>query len=117
MGSISFDINDVLKKMNTINNKVEKATQLYAETVAKKMEEDMKKKAPWVDKTSLTRQGLNARVFRTTTGKEIRLSSPTNQFKYLELANEKKHAIAWPTVQRWKGEILSDWANMISRIR
>jgi hypothetical protein len=117
MGSLSFNINDVLKKMNTINNKVEKATQLYAESAAKKMEEDMKKKAPWTDKTSLTRQGLNARVFRTTTGKEIRLSSPTNQFKYLELANEKKYAIAWPTVQRWTGEILSGWASMISRIR
>ncbi|MCM0648634.1 hypothetical protein NBE98_09635 [Clostridium swellfunianum] len=117
MGSLNFIIDDVLNKMNSLNNKVDRATQLYAESAAKKMEAFMKKKAPWTDRTALTRQGLNARVFRTSSGKEIRLSSPTEQFKYLELANEKGYAIAWPTIQRFKGEVIKGWAEMISRIR
>ncbi len=117
MGSLSFNLDDVFKKMNEINTKVDKASQLYAETSGKKMEADMKKNKPWEDKTGLTKQGLNAKIVKTPSGRDIMLSSPTNQFKYLELAHEKKYAIAWPTVQKWKGEVLSGWANVIARLR
>ncbi|GIM29823.1 hypothetical protein CPJCM30710_24890 [Clostridium polyendosporum] len=117
MGSLSFDIGDVLKNMAVINDKVEKATYLYAETAGKKIEGDAKKNAHWIDRTGLTRQGLNTKVVKTTSGIDIRLSSPTYQFKYLELAHEKKYAIAWPTIKKFKGEVLTGWANVISKIR
>lgn len=117
MGSLSFDIGDVLKNMAVINDKVEKATHLYAETAGKKMEADAKRNAHWADRTGLTRQGLNAEVVKTTSGTDIRISSPAYQFKYLELAHEKKYAIAWPTVKKFKGEVLIGWANVISKIR
>jgi len=117
MGSLNLNINDVLRNMTVIEAKVERASQLYAETAGQKMEVDMKRNAKWSDRTGLTRQGLNAKVSKTVGGRDIVLSSPTNHFKFLELAHEKKYAIAWPTIQKWKGEVLSGWANMIARIR
>lgn len=117
MGNLNFDMSGILKGLAEYELKVKKATELYADTAGKKMIADAKPKAPWTDRTGLSRQTMDNDIEMLGDGINIVLRGNTPQFKYLELANEKKYAILWPTIQRWQGKVLSGWSNVLSRLR
>ncbi len=93
--------------------KVERATNLYAETSGVKMINDAKIKAPWIDRTGNSRQTMDHKITKAGTTTIISLRGNTPHFKYLELCHEKKNAILWPTIQRWSGQVLSGWSKII----
>lgn len=113
MSGIKFDATKLLKGLSDMELKAEKATQVYAEAAASKMINDAKKNANWIDRTGNSRQTMDYEVTRKGQITEIKLRGNTPHFKYLELAHEKKHAILWPTVQRWSGQVLKGWAKVI----
>jgi hypothetical protein len=107
----------IFKGLAEYELKVKKATEMYANTAGKNMIADAKPKASWVDRTGLSRQTMDNATEVQGKGVNIILRGNTPQFKYLELANEKKYAVLWPTIQRWQGRVLTGWSNMLSKLR
>lgn len=110
---IRLDAGNLLKGLSEMELKAQIATQLYAETSATKMVNDAKDNAPWTDRTGNSRQTIDHSI--TNAGKKvtINLRGNTPHFKYLEFCHEKKHAILWPTIQKWSGKVLEGWVKVI----
>lgn len=108
-----LDASSLMSGLADIQLKVERATNLYAETSAIKMINDAKLKAPWTDRTGNSRQTMDHNITKAGTITRISLRGNTPHFKYLELCHEKKNAILWPTIQRWSGQVLSGWSKII----
>lgn len=113
--SIRLDASGLLNGLSEMEFKVQQGTRLYAETAATKMINYAKKNAPWTDRTGNSRQTMDNEIISKGKSMEIRLRGNTPHFKYLELAMEKRYAILFPTIKRWKGEVLSGWAKVVSK--
>lgn len=112
-----IDISDALRGLGEVNSKFIKAGKLYGDTAGKMMVADAKKNAPWTDRTALSRQTIDNAVLDANGGIEIVLRGNTDQFKYLELAHEKKYAILMPTLEKWRGKVLIGWSNVLNKVR
>jgi hypothetical protein len=108
-----LDSSSLINGLADMQLKVERATNLYAETAGMKMINDAKLNAPWTDRTGNSRQTMDYKITKSGTTTRINLRGNTPQFKYLELCHEKKNAILWPTIQRWSGQVLSGWSKII----
>lgn len=108
-----LDSSSLINGLADMQLKVERATNLYAETSGIKMINDDKIKAPWTDRTGNSRQTMDHKITKSGTTTRISLRGNTPHFKYLELCHEKKNAILWPTIQRWSGQVLSGWSKII----
>lgn len=113
--SIRLDASGLLNGLSKMEFKVQQGTRLYAETAATKMINYAKKNAPWDDDTGNSRGTMDYEVTNKGKSVEIKLRGNTPHFKYLELAMEKRYAILFPTIKRWKGEVLSGWAKVVSK--
>lgn len=117
MSEFRFDIKNALEQMVRVSEKFEKASQLYADTAGKKMVAHAKKNATWTDRTSLSRNTIDNAVEKDYGQINIVLRGNTEQFKYLELSNAKKFAILWPTITKYKGEIVQGWGTFLNKVR
>lgn len=115
MSGIEFNAAGLLNGLTAYNDKVHKATELYAETAKDKMIAYAKPHAPWTDRTGLSRQTIDGTVVPQFASTKIELFGSTPQFKYLELCHDKVWAILWPTVNLMSPEIKKGWASFISR--
>lgn len=114
------------------------AIQTYCDAAALKCEEEMKKNAPWRNRTGRARQSLRGRAFSSETiltnpealerlaraneeplkAKEyvIELSSNVDYAVYLEYTHEGKYAIIKPTIQKMSQEVMSGCQNLFNYI-
>ena len=113
----NIDASSVMSNMDLIASKVLSAGKMYGETAGLKMISDAKQSAKWTDRTALSRQTMSNTTLQSGSSTEIVLSGNTDQFKYLELAMEKKYAILMPTINKWQGQVLTGWANAINKVR
>lgn len=105
-GSIKMD-GDLLDVLETMSKRMPPAIRMYAETAAKKLEEDAKLRAPWTDRTGQARQRLTAYVTEIQPGIcEITVAHGVPYGVFLELAHEKRFATIMPTIQRNAPEIM-----------
>ena len=88
--------------------------ELYINSAASQLQGEMKKDAPWTDRTGEARRRLTA-----TTSKEqnyvyvITLAHGVNYGVYLELAHEKKYAIIQPTILKEAPKIFADLKHIL----
>lgn len=112
---ITVDLSDALKKMDEIDRKLQAAVGVYADTAGKKMEAEAKKNKPWEDDTGIAKQTIKGGHEWENDVCYIYLTGNTNYFPYLELANEKRFAILYPTIQKNAPGIMSGFKKLLGR--
>ena len=105
-GSIELG-GDLLQNLQTMSKRMPIAVKMYANTAARKLENDAKLRAPWTDRTGQARQRLTAYVTELQSGIcEITVAHGVSYGVFLELAHEKRFATIMPTIQRLSPEIM-----------
>lgn len=94
-----------MKVTNTFNptlvkSKLRAGLGLLADTAAKQLEEDAKRNAPWVDRTSNARNSIQGSYGWRGNHLVITVSGNMEYSVWLELAREKRYAILVPTIQK-----------------
>ncbi len=112
---IRIDTSSLMNNLKKLENKTFQATKLYADSAGVKMVNYAKSNAPWEDRTTNSRQTINHETKIAGNNVIIAIKGNTPHFKYLELAMEKRWAILWPTLQRFQGEIVSGWRNVLGK--
>jgi hypothetical protein len=93
--------------------KAQAALGLFADTAAKKMEVDAKRNAPWTDRTSNARNSIQGSFGWKNRKLVITLSGNMDYSVWLELANDKRYAILYPTIQKNAPEVLRAYKKVI----
>lgn len=93
--------------------KAKAALALFADTEALRMEGEAKRNAPWVDRTANARNSLQGDAGWRGRKLVIRLSGNMDYSVFLELANDKKYAIIYPTIQKHAPAILRAYKKVI----
>lgn len=97
----------------SVQNKLRAAISIYASTVAKKMEGEAKRNAPWEDRTTNARNSIQGDFGWREDQAVIRLSGNMHYSVYLELANEKKYAILKPTIDKNAPDIIRGYQRLV----
>lgn len=97
--SFSFDIQDLLNGMANFDSKKDAALRMFAESAAKKLEQNAKSNAKWTDRTGDARRRLNSGVAKVSNGFMIHLAHGVSYGIYLEKAHEKRYEIIQPTIE------------------
>ena len=111
------DASQLIKGLESFNNKGQTAIRMYAETVAKDLESYAKIHRPWTDRTGRARQGLSGYVEPTATGYRIYLAHTVDYGIWLEMAHEKRFAILEPTVRLKGSSAVKGMARLLERLR
>lgn len=104
--SIKFDASSFFTQMAKLEAKSRAGAKLYGQVAADKMASQAKMGAPWTDRTSNARQSIQGFSYFEKSTLFIGISGGVDYFPYLELANEKKYAILYPTLQEYQDEII-----------
>ena len=96
--SFKFDANNLIKGLAEREIKTRAALGLYADTVAKKMENHAKSNYKWAPKSGAAHQSLNSSWKWIGDVARVELSHGVYYGIYLELCNEKRYAIIKPTI-------------------
>lgn len=97
------------------SHKLRAALMVHGNSAAKKMERDAKANAPWENRTTNARNSIQSECGMRGNKIRIAISGNTDYFVYLELANEKKHAILSPTVMSWAGEVYNSYRKVVAK--
>ena len=93
--------------------KARAALELFARTEGLRLEAEAKKKAPWTDRTANARNSIQGGAGWRQRKLVITLSGNMEYSVWLELANEKRYAILYPTIKRNAPEILRAYKKVI----
>lgn len=138
--SFKIDLNSLQNSLLNLETKKDRAIRVYAETSAKKLESDAKKKAIWTNRTGHARQRLSGTTTKYEKGWRLALSHGVNYGKYLEMTNnpkwsnsnnkneltafdaefkyEKKFAIIMPTIRiTGKDKIIPGLKNLFDKMK
>lgn len=109
---------NLFENIGKLSERMEAAVDLYVETAARELEGEMKKDAPWTDRTGAARGRLTSTVHKENRYVYvIRLSHGVWYGVYLELAHEKKYAVIQPTIVKKQYEVLSGFKNLLNRMK
>ena len=111
--AFTFDISDVMKKLDSISSRMSAGLDIYGDIAARKMEAYAKANRPWTDRTSHAKQSIRGTSQRKGNELTIQLSGGMDYSPYLEFAMNKKYAILYPTLQKHQKEILSGLKNVM----
>lgn len=112
-----FDFSNMNRTFLSLPEKIEKAVMGFGKTQAASLEAEAKKNRPWSDRTAQARQRITGYCEKTDVGVRIYLSHGVNYGVYLELANEKRYAIIYPTLRQNGPEIMRDFSHLIGGIK
>lgn len=112
----SMDLSGLEKGINAFMGKSEAAIRMYAETAALSLQNYMRDKAAWTDRTGAARQRLTGNVEKVTSGFKIVLAHGVNHGMWLELAHEKRFAIIQPTILVKSNEIMEGFDHLLERM-
>lgn len=96
--SFKFDANNLIKGLAERELKTKVALGLYADTVAKKMENHAKTNYPWTPRSGAAHQRLNSSWKWIGDVARVELSHGVHYGIYLEFCNEKRYAVIKPTI-------------------
>jgi hypothetical protein len=77
----------------------------------------MKSHAPWTDRTSNARNGLDGIVFKRGGSWTMNLFGRASYQIWLEVKNGGKYAIITPTIQSWGPRVMANMTGLIERLR
>jgi len=101
-------LKDVLRNTDAWKDRVLAAVFALGQQEAQEAEAEMKRDAPWTDRTSHARQGLKGRADKEEGTVVVRLSHTEEYGVHLELANSGRYAILKPTAQRRAPRFIED---------
>lgn len=138
--STSFNLDNLFKGLEELEDKTDLALKAYADTSSKKLENYAKKHRPWTDRTAQARQRLKGSYTTIPKGYRLMLSHGVTYGKFLEATNnpnwknpnssgenqltglqtefayERKFAIISPTIRTKSSEILKGLTNLLNRL-
>lgn len=110
-----FDFSEIYKSLDALPERLEKSLETYGQTTSKQIEAAAKKNRKWIDRTGQARQRLQG-------GSELRpgkliifLQHGVDYGIYLELANEKKYAIIYPTLRHEAPEVMNGLRGVMNK--
>lgn len=111
--SFKLDISKTVKRMAEIKQRSMFAAEKVAQNAAARMEAEAKRDAPWTDRTGNARQTI--RGFSGWQGKKLVCGVAGNMeySPYLELTNEGKNAVLWPTINRNEQRVLEAYKKVV----
>ena len=111
--SFKFNARGLMKGIAEREIKTRAALGLYADTVAKKMENHAKSNKPWVDRTGRAKQSLNSSWKWVGDVARVELSHGVHYGIYLEFCNERKYSIIRPTIDYISPSAIKGLKNII----
>ena len=103
-----------LNNLTQTENRLLRATRLYAETSAAQLEAYAKQNAPWKDITGISRQTISHDVKSERYKQTIILRGGVSRhFIFLELAFERRYAIIEPTMIKLAPGVIRGWRKII----
>lgn len=135
--SMNFDIKDLEKGIEMLEDKADRAFQMYSETAALKLQNYARIHRPWTDRTAQARKRLTGYVTKKDKVYRINLAHGVDYGVYLEGTNnpklatgdnqltgleaefkyEKKYAIINPTIKKKSNEVMSGFKNLMDKMR
>ena len=107
-------VEEFLRNLTSVDNRLMQATRLYAETSAAQMEAYAKQNAPWKDITGISRQTISHDVKSDRYKQTIILRGGVSRhFIFLELGFERRYAIIEPTLIKMAPNIVRGWRKVI----
>ncbi len=101
-------LEDVLRNTEAWKDQVLAAVFALGQHEGQEAEAEMKRDAPWTDRTSHARQGLKGRAEQYHDRVQVTLSHTMEYGVHLELANSGQYAILKPTAQRRAPRFIED---------
>ena len=112
--SFRVDATNFINSIEQTNNRLLRATRLYAETSAAQLESYAKTNAPWNDITGISRNTISHEVKSDRYKQTIILRGGVSaHFPYLEFAFERRYAIINPTMIKLAPGIVKGWRKVI----
>lgn len=117
MAGFSFDMRDLERGLNLLDNRVDAAIRMYAEIGGQKLVDSAKENRKWTDRTGRARGSLNSTVSAIASGYRIYLAHGVDYGIWLELAHGKRFAII-PQTLEYVGtfEIMPGFERLIERL-
>lgn len=107
------DIEGAVRGLSEAKLRTMFAVEKYGRVAAAKLEQVAKDEAPWQDRTGNARQTIAGVADWAADTFRVGIAGNMNYSVYLELANEKKYAILWPTINKMTPEILRGMGNIL----
>ena len=112
--NLKLNSDKFLNNLTQTENRLLRATRLYAETSAAQLEAYAKQNAPWKDITGISRQTISHDVKSERYKQTIILRGGVSaHFPYLELAFERRYAIIEPTMIKMAPGVIRGWRKII----
>ena len=106
MSGLIIDPSRMVRGINAEIDRRAYAIEALGRTEAARMQNEAKSSHPWTNRSGQAELRIAGRAERRGDMTRISLSSGVRYMVYLELANEKRYVILWPTINRHAPEIL-----------
>ena len=107
----------ISKNLEVMKKKADAALLLYTKTSALQLQNNMRRNAPWKDRTGRARQTLTGEGYKSGNDYIIKLSHGVDYGVFLELAHEKKFAIIHPTIQNNSPEVIKNFEGLLDKLK
>lgn len=114
--SLTFDMSSLEKGLGLLENKLDIATKMLAETGAVKMQGYAQGHAPWTDRSGRARQTLKGSTEPYSSGYKVIIAHGVDYGIWLELAHEKRFAIIPDTLNYGEQTVLPAFERMMDRL-
>lgn len=114
--AIVFDTRGLKKGLGLLENKLDIATRMLAETGAVDMQGYAQGHAPWTDRTGRARQMLKGSVEPYSSGYKVIIAHGVDYGVWLELAHEKRFAIIPDTLSYGEQKVLPAFEKLMDRL-
>ena len=112
--NLKLNSDKFLNNLTQTENRLLRATRLYAETSAAQLEAYAKQNAPWKDITGISRQTISHDVKSERYKQTIILrGGVSSHFIFLEYSFERKYAIIEPTMIKMAPGVIRGWRKII----
>ena len=112
--NLKLNSDKFLNNLTQTENRLLRATRLYAETSAAQLEAYAKQNAPWKDITGISRQTISHDVKSERYKQTIILrGGVSSHFIFLELGFERRYAIIEPTMIKLAPGVIRGWRKII----
>ena len=115
MSELEVNIDDVIDGLSEFQMQSKTSIGMYADIVAKNMEEDAKKNAPWKDQSGMDTETIKGGKQWEGDKCNFYVSGNMECYPFLELCNDKKYAILKPTIDKLSPQILKGMSNLFGK--
>lgn len=114
--SINIDAAGIIANTEALGPRVDAAAGVVVERQGDMAVAYMKTNAPWTDRTSNARNGLDKVVFKRAGAWVLNLFGRANYQIWLEVKYGGRDAIITPTIQIWGPRVMANMRGLIDRL-